>query len=96
MRSNSVAVVCDKCGWRTRRVWAPCECDGEYGCKCGPRVGYGACKNCGPNQGLRTPADIAAEVKFFAEAEEFWQREGAEVVARVERGESPLGEVRDA
>lgn len=64
MSSELHRVCCPRCGWTTRRVWADCECDGEYGCRCGPRVRFGRCSRCGAE--LRTPADIREEARVEA------------------------------
>lgn len=65
-------VQCDRCGWRTTRVYMECECDGEYGCRCGPRVGFGRCKD-HPLTQMRTSSDIRDERVSEALAAEFWR-----------------------
>lgn len=65
MPRKPTRVVCDRCGWRTTRVYMDCECDGEYGCRCGPRVAFGECQN-HPGVGMRTPEDIRDEAAFMA------------------------------
>ena len=52
-------VRCSRCGWRSNRAWAYCECDGEYGCRCGTGDGFGRCRKC--HAEMRTPRDIQAE-----------------------------------
>lgn len=64
MSSELHRVHCSHCGWATRRTWVDCECDGEYGCKCGARVQFGRCNRCGSE--MRLSADIREEAAVEA------------------------------